>query len=123
MATMETSVPKKRGHKLAGATAGELSSRGVFGVRSFREFINEELVLFSQYDVVRSIPSVVDGLKPSQRKVLHACFKRKLREEIKVLQLAGFVSEHTAYHHGEESLQKTIVHMAQAGYGSLHPAR
>jgi DNA topoisomerase-2 len=62
---------------------------------SYSEFVNKELVLFSQADNVRSIPSYVDGLKPSQRKVLFGCFRRKLREEIKVAQLAGYVSEHS----------------------------
>jgi DNA topoisomerase-2 len=42
-----------------------------------------------------------------QRKVLFACFKRKLSSEIKVAQLAGYVAEHTAYHHGEASLHGT----------------
>ena len=64
---------------------------------SYSEFVNKELVLFSQADNVRSIPSYVDGLKPSQRKVLFGCFRRKLREEIKVAQLAGYVSEHSMY--------------------------
>jgi hypothetical protein len=36
-------------------------------------------------DNIRSIPSVADGLKPGQRKVIWACFKRKLKKEIKVL--------------------------------------
>lgn len=61
---------------------------------------------------------MVDGLKPSQRKVLFSCFKRKLKNEIKVVQLAGYVSEHSAYHHGEASLQGTIVNMAQDFVGS-----
>ena len=60
----------------------------------------------------------MDGLKPSQRKVLFACFKRKLRREIKVAQLAGYVSEHSAYHHGEAALTGTIVGMAQDFVGS-----
>ena len=63
--------------------------------------------------IQRSIPSAIDGLKPSQRKVLFACFKRRLQDEIKVGQLAGYVSEHSAYHHGEQSLNMTIVGMAQ----------
>ena len=83
------------------------------------DLINKELVLFSISDNVRSIPSIVDGLKPGQRKVLHACFKKNLRKtEIKVAQLAGYVSEQTAYHHGETSLQDTIVNMAQNYTGS-----
>ena len=61
---------------------------------------------------MRSIPSVMDGLKPGQRKIIYACFKRKLRAEIKVAQLSGYVAEHSAYHHGEQSLQQTIINMA-----------
>jgi DNA topoisomerase-2 len=79
----------------------------------YADFINKELILFSLADNERSIPCFVDGLKPSQRKVLFSCFKRKLKNEIKVAQLAGYVSEHSAYHHGEASLQGTIVNMAQ----------
>ena len=45
----------------------------------------QELILFSRADLERSIPSMVDGLKPGQRKILFACFKRNLRKEIKVL--------------------------------------
>ncbi|EGB11155.1 hypothetical protein AURANDRAFT_22331, partial [Aureococcus anophagefferens] len=85
---------------------------------SYGDFVNKELILFSVADNQRSIPSVVDGLKPSQRKVLFACFKRKLKKEIKVAQLAGYVSEHAAYHHGEMSLTGTIVGMAQDFVGS-----
>lgn len=48
------------------------------------DFINKELILFSMADNIRSIPSMVDGFKPGQRKVLFACFKRKLTKEIKV---------------------------------------
>jgi len=50
----------------------------------FSDFINKELILFSMADNIRSIPSVVDGLKPGQRKVIWGCFKRKLKKEIKV---------------------------------------
>jgi len=35
-----------------------------------------------------------------------------------VAQLAGYVSEHSAYHHGEASLQQTIVGLAQDFVGS-----
>ena len=45
----------------------------------YDEFINKELILFSRADLMRSIPSMVDGFKPSQRKVLYSCFKRKLK--------------------------------------------
>jgi DNA topoisomerase-2 len=71
---------------------------------TFDTYLDRELVQFSIADLKRSIPSVMDGLKPSQRKVLYSCLKRKLTSEIKVSQLAGYVSEHSAYHHGEASL-------------------
>merc|ERR1712232_730877 len=72
----------------------------------------------ARYDTMRSVPSVMDGLKPSQRKVLYCCFKRNLRTDVKVAQLVGYVSEHSAYHHGEASLAGTIIGMAQDFVGS-----
>jgi DNA topoisomerase-2 len=85
---------------------------------SYPDFVNKELILFSMADNVRSIPSVVDGLKPGQRKILFACFKRNLKKQLKVAELAGYVSESTAYQHGEGSLQSTITGMAQTYVGS-----
>ncbi|KAL3117199.1 hypothetical protein niasHT_007602 [Heterodera trifolii] len=85
---------------------------------TFAEFINKELVLFSNTDNERSIPSLVDGLKPGQRKVLFTCFKRADKKEVKVAQLAGAVGEMSAYHHGEQSLMSTIVNLAQNFVGS-----
>lgn len=84
----------------------------------FSNFINRELIHFSKYDCERSIPNGIDGLKISQRKTLFGMFKRKLKKEIKVAQLSGYISEHSCYHHGETSLQKTIVGMAQDFTGS-----
>jgi DNA topoisomerase-2 len=82
------------------------------------DFINKELIHFSNADTCRSIGSCMDGLKTSQRKILYSCFKRKLYSEIRVAQLAGYVSEHAAYHHGEASLQGAIINMAQNFVGS-----
>lgn len=84
----------------------------------YSEFINKELIHFSVYNLERSIPSLCDGLKKSLRKIMYCCFKRKLHKEIKVAQLAGYVSEHGAYHHGEVSLQEAIVGLAQDFVGS-----
>jgi len=85
---------------------------------SYSEFINKGLIHFSNYDNIRSIPSIVDGLKPSQRKILHMCFKNDQKTEIKVAQLAADVAKHTAYKHGEKSLEEAIVCMAQNFVGS-----
>lgn len=85
---------------------------------STSDFINRELVQFSSADIVRSIPDMRDGLKPSLRKIIFACLKKNLKTEIKVSQLSGYVSEQTAYHHGEVSLQEAIVGLAQNFCGS-----
>jgi DNA topoisomerase-2 len=90
----------------------------VNGKASFTNFINNELIHFSTADNVRSLPHLMDGQKPSQRKVTYCCLKRNLREDIRVAQLAGYVSEHAAYHHGEASLNGTIIAMAQNFVGS-----
>ncbi|XP_068439815.1 DNA topoisomerase 2-alpha [Clinocottus analis] len=85
---------------------------------SYNDFVNKELVLFSNSDNERSIPCLVDGLKPGQRKVLYCCLKRNDKREVKVAQLAGSVAEMSAYHHGEVSLMMTIVGLAQNFVGS-----
>ena len=84
----------------------------------YHEFIDRELIHFSDYDCKRSIPCLCDGLKPSLRKIIYACFKRNLKKEIKVAQLAGYISENSAYHHGEQSLYDSIIGLAQDFVGS-----
>ena len=84
----------------------------------YEEFIDNELIHFSAYDCARSIPNMVDGLKTSLRKILYSALKRRLTSEIKVAQFSGYVSEHSAYHHGEASLNGAIVNMAQNYVGS-----
>ena len=82
------------------------------------DFVHKDLANFSVEDIKRSIPHVADGLKPSQRKVIYACLKRNLTKDAKVAQLSGYIAEQTAYHHGEASLQGTIIGLAQNFVGS-----
>ena len=85
----------------------------------FKTFVDKDLIHFSNRDLQRSINHICDGLKESTRKILFACFKRRLyTNEIKVAQLSGYVSEVSAYHHGEASLQQAIVGMAQIYVGT-----
>ena len=88
------------------------------GGMKYSDFINKELILFSQADNLRSIPHVFDGFKPSQRKVLFGCLLKNLKNELKVAQLCGYIGEKSAYHHGEASLQGTIINMAQDFVGA-----
>ncbi len=85
---------------------------------SYTDFVNKDLIHFSNYNLERSIPSIMDGLKTSQRKILYSAFKRNLKSEIRVAQFAGYVSEHSGYHHGEASLNDAIIGMSQDFVGS-----
>ncbi len=85
---------------------------------SVTNFIRKDMVHFSLADLHRSIAHMVDGWKPSQRKIMYACFKRKLTKEMKVAQLGSHAADVTAYHHGETSLGDTIVKLAHTFVGS-----
>jgi DNA topoisomerase II len=86
---------------------------------SYSDFIDKDLIFFSNMDNDRSIPCMTDGLKPSQRMIMFSCFKRgRKAKELKVAQLSGYVSENTDYHHGETSLQGAIIGIAQNYPGS-----
>lgn len=85
---------------------------------SYEEFIDREFKQFSKYDCDRSIPNVMDGLKICHRKILYSAFKKNLKNEIKVAQFTGYVSEHSGYHHGESSINGAIIGLAQIFVGS-----
>jgi DNA topoisomerase-2 len=86
---------------------------------SYSDFFDRDMIAFSSLDNERSIPSITDGFKPSQRMIMFCCFKRgRKSKEVKVAQLSGYVSENTDYHHGEASLQGAIIGMAQNFPGS-----
>lgn len=88
---------------------------------SISEYLDKELIIFSVDDCRRSIASVVDGLKESQRKLLYSVFLKNLSyhgKSLKVAQLGAFCAEKSEYHHGEVSLFETIIRMAQDFVGS-----
>jgi DNA topoisomerase-2 len=120
--SMSLAFSKKRADDrkrwLAGYDPARLLAVGAAGRVDYSRFIHDELIHFSNADNLRSLPSVMDGLKPSQRKILFGCLKRGLRTEVRVAQLAGYVSEHAAYHHGEASLTAAITSMAQQFVGA-----
>jgi DNA gyrase/topoisomerase IV subunit B len=98
-----------------------LDDQGDLCDMNISDFINGELIKFSHADCKRSIPNCMDGLKESQRKILYAVRKRKLKyssQSLKVAQLGGYTAEHSNYHHGEQNLYDTIVKMANEFVGS-----
>ena len=84
-------------------------------VETVADFVDTRLIHFSRKSNERGIPSAIDGLKPAQRKIIYAMFKKKLTvaSHIKVSQFMGYVAEQTAYEHGEENLGSTIMKLAQ----------
>ncbi|KAI0244437.1 DNA topoisomerase 2 [Massospora cicadina] len=84
---------------------------------SYTEFINKELIQFSMAFNICNIPSVVDGLNPSQRKIVYCCFLRP-DNVVNVVTLSGSIIEKLAYHHGNKSLALTIIRLAQNFVGA-----
>lgn len=90
-----------------------------FGVgQTITQFVDRELVEFSTADLNRSIPDVVDGLKPSTRKILYTFLDNNVKGEVKTADISGVISSKTAYHHGAGSLEGGIVGLAQDFVGS-----
>lgn len=83
---------------------------------NIKEFFNEEYISFSNYDNVRKIASYVDGMKNSQRKVLHTLMEKNIKDFQKVSNLGPKVQEFTQYLHG--SLEGGIVNMTANYVGS-----
>lgn len=88
-------------------------------------FINNELIQFSIADIYRSIPGFMDGLKPSQRKVIFSSYlhwgnisKSSKYKPFKVQNFSAFVGTSTSYKHGGSSLDGVIIKMTQDFTGS-----
>lgn len=80
------------------------------------QFFDTSVKEYSVAANVRAIPDLIDGFKPSQRKVIFGTLKKagSIPETgMKVSQLAAAISQVSAYHHGEASLESTIVKLAQ----------
>lgn len=99
----------------------DVVGKGQYQMLPVSDFLNNEMIKFSIDDCKRSIPSLMDGLKESHRKILYAIFLKNLKhtgKTMKVAQLAGFVAEKTNYHHGEQCLFETITKLAHDFVGS-----
>lgn len=85
--------------------------------KTISEFLSEEYKEFAMYVIEgRAIPSVIDGFKPTQRKIIHISnqlWKNGNEKTKKVFQLAGVVADQAYYHHGNASLENAIITMAQ----------
>lgn len=88
------------------------------------DFLNNDYKDYALYTIEnRAIPSVIDGLKPVQRKIL-ACSVKLWKgvsgeKTKKIFQLAGSTAADYKYHHGDASLQDAITGMAQTFKNNL----
>lgn len=91
--------------------------------RTVTSFFDTEYLEYAKYVVSnRAIPSCIDGLKPTQRKVVHVAnkiWKTGNEKPMKLFQLAGRVAADSYYHHGNSSLESAMIGMAQKFKNSL----
>ena len=91
--------------------------------RTVTSFFDKEYLDYARYVVEnRAIPSCIDGLKPTQRKVVYIAnkiWKTGNEKPMKLFQLAGRVASEAFYHHGNTSLESSMVGMAQKFKNSL----
>lgn len=91
--------------------------------KSISDFLSNEYKEFAMYSIEgRAIPSVIDGFKPVQRKIIHVSsqiWKTGNEKTLKVFQLAGKVASDAFYHHGNASLESAIITMAQKFKNSI----
>ena len=85
--------------------------------KTISEFLANDYKEFAMYVIEgRAIPSVIDGFKPTQRKIIHVSsqiWKTGTEKTLKVFQLGGKVASDAFYHHGNASLENAIITMAQ----------
>lgn len=90
---------------------------------SYTDFIKLEFVPSLHTDNIRSIPSMIDGLTPGQRKILHTCIKCNDNDadmrEVKVATLAVSVIKQSAYYcNKDQLLYNEIINLAANFVGS-----
>jgi len=79
------------------------------------QLIDNQYKDYSKYVLYsRAIPHLIDGLKPSQRKILYTALKTAKNGRIKTASLSGNTISTANYHHGDASLNEAITKMVQS---------
>jgi DNA gyrase/topoisomerase IV subunit A len=91
--------------------------------KSITQYLDQDYALYGMYTLEnRAIPSVIDGFKPTQRKIIYIAdkvWKSGTEKPLKIFQLGGKVAADAHYHHGDGSLNSAIIGMAQSFKNSL----
>jgi DNA topoisomerase-2 len=92
-------------------------------IKTVTQYLDEDYREYAVYVVEeRAIPSVIDGFKPTQRKVIfvaNKAWRTGNEKPMKIFQLAGRVAADAFYHHGDGSLNSAIIGMAQKFKNSM----
>lgn len=90
------------------------------GEQSVKSFFENRWVDYSMSNIIRGIPSLYDGLKRVQRKIMYTALKvfGKKNEELKVADFASQTSTLTNYHHNSKALEDAIARMMQSFVGT-----
>ena len=73
---------------------------------------------FQIYAMKRTIPSLVDGFTPVRRKIFASFYNHEQTTPLKVFQAGGRIAFEYQYHHGDASLNGSIIKMCQDYPGS-----
>ncbi len=102
----EGAQPSGKYDKLLGNDSHKFKLSGMF---------KEWFLDYSSYVILqRAVPHIVDGLKPVQRRVLHAMYKM---DDGAFTKVANIVGQAMQYHpHGDASILGALVQLGQKGY-------
>ena len=99
-------TPSEKYEKLLGEDSKKYKLSGMF---------KDWFLDYSSYVILqRAVPNIVDGLKPVQRRVLHAMFKM---DDGNMTKVANIVGQAMQYHpHGDASILGALVQLGQKGF-------
>ena len=102
----ESAVPSGKYDKLLGDDSRKFKLSGMF---------KDWFLDYSSYVILqRAVPHIVDGLKPVQRRVLHAMYRM---DDGAFTKVANIVGQAMQYHpHGDQSILGALVQLGQKGY-------
>jgi DNA topoisomerase-2 len=91
--------------------------------KTVTEYLDQDYAMYGMYTLEsRAIPSVIDGFKPTARKIIYIAdkvWKSGNEKPLKIFQLGGRIAADAHYHHGDGSLNGAIIGMAQSFKNSL----
>lgn len=89
-------------------------------VKTITNYLDNEYAEYGKYTVEsRAIPSVIDGFKPTQRKIINESIRvwKTLNEkQLKVFQLSGRIAANQMYHHGDCLSYETPILLEDGSY-------